>query len=284
MSEPERIRDRVRYERPADAVARVVLDRAEMRNAQDGQMLYAIDEGYARAVRDDAVKVIVLAADGPDFSSGHDLHDDFALAADAPRELTGGFGLPGAEGWLSTEDEVFRGLCLRWRDLPKPTIAQVQGRVIAGGLMLVWPCDLIVASEDASFSDPVVAFGVNGVEYFTHLWELGARRAKELLFTGEPITAADAHAIGMVNRVVARDELEAATLELAETIAARPAFGLRLAKRSVNAGLDLQGQRQAVETAFALHHLAHTHNRDQHGKLVDPAGAGVIREQARRAR
>ena len=78
---------------------------------------------------------------------------------------------------MAREEEIYLGFCNRWRALPKPTIAQVQGKVIAGGLMLVWPCDLVVASEDATFSDPVVAFGVNGVEYFAHAFEFGQRQA-----------------------------------------------------------------------------------------------------------
>ena len=106
--------------------------------------------------------------------------------------------------------EIYLEMCERWRNLSKPTIAQVQGRVIAGGLMLVWPCDLVVASDDATFSDPVVAFGVNGVEYFRHPFEVGSRRAKEWLFTGDDITAAEAHAIGMVNKVVPAAELGSA--------------------------------------------------------------------------
>ncbi|HEX4109104.1 MAG TPA: enoyl-CoA hydratase [Solirubrobacteraceae bacterium] len=277
----QHLRERVRYELPTPGVARVVLDRPERRNAQDAAMLYAIDEAFALAVRDREVKVIVLAAEGPDFSSGHDLASDLTAPVGEPRELVAPYDQPGAEGWLSAEDEFFRGLCLRWRDLPTPTIASVQGRVIAGGLMLIWPCDLIVASEDASFSDPVVAFGVNGHEFFTHVWELGARRAKELLFTGEAMSAAEARAIGMVNRVVPRAELETATLELAERIARRPSFGLRLAKRAVNQSLDLQGQRHAIDAAYSLHHLGHAHNRTEHGQLIDPAGIEAIRRDAR---
>jgi enoyl-CoA hydratase len=95
------------------------------------------------------------------------------------------------------EEEIYLGFCWRWRNLPKPTIAQVQGKVIAGGLMLVWPFDIVVASDDSTFSDPVVAFGVNGHEFFTHAWELGARKAKELLFTGAAFTAEECHRLGM---------------------------------------------------------------------------------------
>ncbi|MEU6700784.1 enoyl-CoA hydratase [Pseudonocardia sp. NPDC046786] len=273
----------IRYERPLPHVVRIVLARPNTRNAQNREMLHALDDAYARAVGDPDTRVIVLAADGPDFSSGHDLTETWDMTGASPRTLTGGFTAPGAEGWFATEEELFAGLCLRWRDLPRPVIAQVQGRVIAGGLMLVWPCDLVVAADDATFADPVGAFDVNGAEYFTHLWELGARRAKQLLFTGEAITASEAQTIGMVNEVVRPDELEAATLDLAARIAQRPPFGIRLAKRAINQGLDLQGQRSAIEAAFGLHHLAHAHNRVLHDGLVDPAGAAVIRASTSRA-
>lgn len=277
------VTDTIRYEQPEADIVRIVLARPDKRNAQDRDLLYALDDAYTRAVRDERVRVIILAADGPDFSSGHDLATDWSMHGARTRGLTGGFEAPGAEGWYATEEELFTGLCLRWRDLPRPTIAEVRGRVIGGGLMLVWPCDLVVAADNAMFVDPVTAFDMNGAEYFTHVWELGARRAKEMLFTGEPITAREAEALGMVNRVVADEQLEAATLELARRIARRPPFGIRLAKRAVNMSLDLQGQRAAVEAAFGLHHLGHSHNQQLHGGLVDPAGGAVIREEIRQA-
>ncbi|MGH8999265.1 MAG: enoyl-CoA hydratase-related protein, partial [Acidimicrobiia bacterium] len=138
-----------------------------------------------------------------------------------------------------------------WRNIPKPTIASVHGRVIAGGLMLVWPMDLVIASEDATFSDPTVAFGLNGLEYHDHLWQLGARKAKEILFTGRALTATEAETVGMVNQVVPRDELESATLQMARTIAERPMFGLKLAKLSVNQGLEAQGQYSHISRPTA---------------------------------
>ena len=269
-------------ERPEEAVARIVLARPEQRNAQDKAMLYALDAAFAEASADREVKVIILAADGPDFSSGHDLRENTSMASFSPRGMHGDFDAPGSEGWFHTELEIYRELCLRWRELPKPTIAQVQGRVIAGGLMLVWPCDLVVASDDASFVDPVVAFGVGGHEYFTHAWELGARRAKEMLFTGEPVSAEEALALGMVNRVVPRERLEQETLQLAVRIAAQPAFGLQLAKRAINHALDLQGLRLAIDAAFGLHHLAHAHNMQLHNALIDPAGIERVRQDASR--
>ncbi|BBZ04801.1 hypothetical protein MCHIJ_42380 [Mycolicibacterium chitae] len=273
----------IRYEQPSAGVARIVLARPDKRNAQDRAMLHELDDAYRRAVGDESVRVIILAADGPDFSAGHDLRVDTAydMTGVTPRTLTGGFTAPGAEGWYATEAELFLGLCLRWRDIPRPTIAAVHGRVIGGGLELIWPCDLIVAADDTVFHDPISAFGCAVAEYFVHPWELGHRRAKEMLFTGEPIDAFDAEALGMVNRVVPRADLESETLALAERIAARPSFGIRLAKRAVNNALDLQGQRAAVEWAFDAHHLAHSHNRELYDNLVDPAGADLIRAEAR---
>jgi len=275
---------RVRYEQPAAGVARIVLARPEVRNAQDKKLLYALNDAFDRASQDDAVRAIILAADGPDFSAGHDLGDiDVPMSGFEPVSCWGGFEAAGAEGYLAKEEEYYLGLCWRWRNIPKPTIAEVQGRVIAGGLMLVWPCDLIVASDDAQFSDPVVAFGVNGVEYFAHVWELGARRAKELLFTGDPLSVWEAAALGMVNRVVARDDLQRATLELAQRIAERPTMGIKLAKMSVNQCLEAQGLWSGIQAAFSLHHLGHSHNMQVHGSLGDPAGAQVIRHSMKAA-
>ncbi len=155
--------------------------------------------------------------------------------------------------------------------------------MIAGGLMLVWVCDLIVASDDATFSDPVVAFGVNGVEYFAHPWEVGVRKAKEMLFTGDAIDAAEAKSLGMVNHVVARDALEPFTLDLATRIATRPSMGLKLAKQSVNQAQDAQGLWQALQAAMSLQQLGHSHNAQVHGIVVDPDGARIIRDQAKRS-
>jgi enoyl-CoA hydratase len=246
-------------------------------------MTYELNAAFNRAARDDAVRVIILAADGPHFSSGHDLRDRASMRDFSPVSTWSGFEKPGAEGRQAVEEEIYFGMCWRWRNLPKPTIAQVQGKVIAGGLMLAWVCDLIVAADDATFSDPVVAFGVNGVEYFGHPWELGVRKAKELLFTGGTIGAEEARQLGMVNRVVPRAELESHTLALARRIAERPAMGLRLAKQSVNQAQDAQGFWTALQAAMSLQQLGHSHNAEVHGMSVDPAGAEVIRREAKQS-
>ena len=270
----------IRYEIPAEGVARITLARPEKANAQDYTMLQELNEAFDMAAKNSEIRVIILAADGRHFSSGHDLSATSTMESIDAVGTWCHFDAPGAEGYMATEAEMYVGLCWRWRNLPKPTIAQVQGKVIAGGLMLVWPMDLVVCSEDATFSDPVVAFGVNGHEYFTHPYEVGARLAKDMLFTGRAITAEEAHRAGMVSRVVPREDLESATLELASHIARRPMFGLTLAKQSVNNTLDAMGMYTAIQSAFGLHHVGHNHNFRLHNSLVDPSGMGVIRSEA----
>ena len=272
--------EHIRYEQPGERVARIVLARPQVANAQDYQMLSELNGAFDRAARDDSVRVIVLAADGDHFSSGHDLRGGTAMDEIEPIGTWCCFGADGAEGYMATEAEMYVNLCWRWRNIAKPTIAQVQGKVIAGGLMLVWPMDLVVCSEEATFADPVVAFGVNGHEYFTHPFEAGARLAKEMLFTGRPITADEAYRRGMVNRVVSRDQLESETLELATHIARRPSFGLALAKQSVNNSLDAMGMYTAIQSAFGLHHVAHNHNLRLFDSLVDPSGMDVVRAES----
>jgi enoyl-CoA hydratase len=161
--------------------------------------------------------------------------------------------------------------------LPKPTIASVQGKVIAGGLMLVWPFDLVIASEDATFQDPVVAFGVNGVEYFGHPWEFGLRKAKEMLFTGRAITARAAKAIGMVNRVVPREKLEAETLALAQEIAEQPMMGLKTAKESLNQTQNEQGFYNALRAAMVVQQLAHANWGVLHKSGTAPEGPAAVK-------
>jgi enoyl-CoA hydratase len=244
------------------------------------RMLYALNAAFDAAMDDDEIRVVVLSGDGPHFSAGHDLSDLPAGPPDGYEPVTstrGGYDAPGAEGWLAVEEETYLGLHRRWRDLPKPTIAMVQGVCMAGALATAWVCDLIVASDDASFSDPVVAMGMNSHEWFVHPWELGARKAKEMLFTAEAVSAQDALRLGMVNHVVAREELENFTLALAERIARHEPLALKAIKRTVNHALDAQGQAQAIDYAFAVHHLLHTHHRATGGQILSADWIGAQR-------
>jgi enoyl-CoA hydratase len=274
--------DTVRYESLGPAIAQIALARSEKRNALDVEMIYGINDAFDLALGDDAVKVIVVAADGEHFSAGHDFRSR-QTPSDYHRVGTwGGYELPGAEGWMAREEELYFHLVRRWRDAPKPTIAAVQGVVIGGALPLVWACDIIVAADDAVFCDPTVAMGVNGVEYFAHPWEFGPRKAKEMLFTGDRIDAREAAALGMVNKVVPRAELGQSTLAMAERIATKPSFALKLAKQSVNDAVDAQGQYTALRSAMGLQQLAHSHNQMVFGSPVDP-GAMPKRNPVRSA-
>jgi enoyl-CoA hydratase len=255
----------------ADGIATVTMNRPTFNNAQNSQMTYALDAAFRRAVDDDAVKVIVLRGAGKHFSAGHDIGTpgrDINKPFERVNLWWDHTNKPGGEFLYAREQEVYLNMCRRWRELPKPTIAMVQGACVAGGLMLAWVCDLIVASDDAFFQDPVVRMGIPGVEYFAHPYELNPRIAKEFLFTGDRMGAERAYQMGMVNRVLKRDELEAGTYALAARIAQQPRMGLALTKQAVNHVEDLQGKRNAMEAVFAWHHFAHAHSELVSGDRV----------------
>jgi enoyl-CoA hydratase len=258
----------VRYDRDG-AIAVITMNRPEYRNAQNSAMTYALDAAFYRAADDDEVKVVVLAGEGKHFSAGHDIGTpdrDIDQSFDRKAGLWWDHvGKEGAESRYARESEVYLGMCRRWRELPKPTIAMVQGACIAGALMLAWCCDLIVAADDSFFADPVVKMGIPGVEYFAHPFVMGPRFAKEFLFTGDRIGASRALELGMVNHVVPRESLEAETMALAGRIARMPRLGLALTKKAVNQVEDIMGLRSGMDSVFGLHHLAHAHNAEVGG-------------------
>ncbi|MEI6457387.1 MAG: enoyl-CoA hydratase [Pseudomonadota bacterium] len=244
-------------------IAWITLDRPRYHNAQNSQMTYALDAAFRRAVDDETIRVIVLRGEGKHFSAGHDigtpgrdLHETFErkhLLADHTNK-------PAAELLYTREQEVYLGMCRRWRDIPKPTIAMVHGACIAGGLMLAWVCDLIVAAEDAFFQDPVGRMGIPGVEYFAHAFELPPRVAKEFILLGERMSAQRAYALGMVNRLAPHAELEQTVRSMATELASRPRLGNWLTKQAINHVEDLRGKRTAMDAVFHMHHFAHAQN------------------------
>jgi enoyl-CoA hydratase len=228
-------------------VARIWHNRPELRNAESTQLLEELNTAVLAADADDEVRVIVLAGQGGHFSAGHDLKEG--------QEKRQGFSV---EQRYAYEERRYLEYSLRIWDFPKPTIAMVQGACIAGGFMVANMCDLIVASEDAFFADPVCrTLAASAVEVLLHPWVMGLRTAKEFLYTGRRMGAAEAKQLGMVNRVVPRAELERATMALAEEIAAAPPFALKLTKRSLNRTADIQGFRNAVQAHFDTHQLSH---------------------------
>jgi enoyl-CoA hydratase len=275
----------VLYQQITPEIVRVAMNRPEARNAQDLQLTYDLNAAFDTATRDDDVKVIILSGEGPHFSSGHDMRGGSgATRKDFPPVGTwANFDKPGAEGPMGNEEEIFIGMCRRWRNIPKPMIAEVQGKTIAGGLMLAWICDIIVASEDAEFRDPVVGWGIPGVEYFAHPWELGHRKAREMLYTSDWVSAQDAYRLGMINQVVPRAELRGYVETMARKIAEKPLFGLKLTKEAINQTQDAQGQWNAMQAVFMMHTLAHTHWRELTGQaLYTGEGASPIPGRAAR--
>ena len=235
------------------AVELVTMNRPEVRNAQNTQLLNELDEALHAADRDPDVNVIVIAGAGPHFSSGHDLK---AYVGEAPadewheRRKT-------PEGKFQHERQMYFEKALAIRDLTTPTIAMVQGKCIAGGLMVACMCDLIVASDDAVFQNPVLRMTGAGVEVLAEFADLGPRKAKEFLWTGDEIEATEAHRLGLVNRVVPRAALEEETMTLAERIAKMPPVTIQNVKRSINHAQDLAGFRNALEYHFMVHQFQH---------------------------
>ena len=267
-------------------VARIRLNRPDYRNAQNSAMTYALDAAFQRAVDDEAVKVIVLSGNGTHFCAGHDIgtpgrdvDQTFDRTAVIHWDHT---DKQGVDSRWARESEVYLGMCRRWREVPKPVIAMVHGACIAGGLMLAWSCDYIVASDDAFFSDPVVKMGIPGVEYFAHPWVMNPRAAKEFLFTGDRFSAERARELGIINQVVPADDLEQIVLTMAQRISQMPRLGLALAKKAVNNAEDAQGMRVGMDSVFGLHHAAHAHNAEVGADSLAGMDARSMKNQAMR--
>jgi enoyl-CoA hydratase len=227
----------VLLERDLGPIRRLTLNRPERLNALSHELIERLSDALARAAIDDGVRVVVLAASGRAFCAGYDLKEE----AEHEKER-GPLDVAGWQKALATDV----GRMLEIFDHPKPVIAQVQGYCLAGGCDLMMMCDLAVASDDAMFGEPEIRFG-SGVVTMVMPWLIGARAAKELLFTGEDrVSAHEAKRIGLVNRVVPRDELESATLALAKEIAILDPVAIAMTKRSINRSLEVSGFREAL--------------------------------------
>jgi len=262
----------VNYETLDDGrIARIMLNRPEARNAQNRGMLVDLNHAFLEAEADDQVRVVILGGEGLMFSSGHDMGSKVSMEEYAPgpnqhytRGINGGTRV-GAESRMLQEWHYFFDNTRRWRNLRKITIAQVHGDVYAAGLMLMWACDLIVASEEVRFADVVgTRLGMCGVEYFAHPWEIGPRKTKELMLTGDSLSVDEAHALGMVSKVFPLAELGDRTLEFARRIADLPTMTALLIKESVNQTVDNMGFYNALNACFTLHELNHAHWAEIH--------------------
>ncbi|MHB8438172.1 MAG: enoyl-CoA hydratase [Acidimicrobiales bacterium] len=242
----------VRYEVDG-AVATITMNRPDVANAQNTALIEAIDAAFDAADADDDVRVVVLAAAGRHFSSGHDLKaivgdeqpDSWVAMRDTP------------EGKFRHEQVMYVDKCRRIHDFRKPTIAAVQGKCVAAGLMLACMCDLIVAADDARFSNPVLRMTGAAVELLVEPWEMGIRQAKQFLLAAEEIDAQEAWRLGLVNKVVPRAELTSATLELAGRVALVPPVTAQVVKDTINHVAELQGLSASWKYHFMAHHWMH---------------------------
>jgi enoyl-CoA hydratase len=219
-------------------VVRILLNRPETRNAQNRGLLVDLDDAMGRAEEDDKVRVVILGGVGPLFSSGHDMGSKEARAEREPgpnqhhTSTINGATRKGAEARMLQEWHYFFQNTLRWRNLRKITVAQVQGTVYSAGLMLMWACDLIVAADDVYFADVVgTRLGMCGMEYFGHPWEFGPRRTKEMMLTGD---------------------------------AKVPTMTALMIKESVNQTVDNMGFYNSLQACFTLHQLNHSHWAEIH--------------------
>jgi enoyl-CoA hydratase len=233
-------------------VATITMNRPDAANAQNSALIDGIDHFLDVADDDEEVRVVILAGSGKHFSAGHDLK---AIVGGEPDPWTATRETP--EGKFRHEQVMYFERCQRLYAFRKPTIAQVQGAAVAAGLMLACMCDLIVAAEDAVFSNPVLRMTGAGVELLVEPWELGIRKAKEFLWTGEKIDAQEAWRLGLVNRVVPTAELAERTLELAARVALVPPITAQITKDTINNSATLMGKEESWKYHFMAHHWVH---------------------------
>jgi enoyl-CoA hydratase/carnithine racemase len=222
-----------------DRIAIIRLNRPRYRNAQSRVMLEEMTTAFAELDIDNGVRVIVLAGAGDHFSAGHDL----GTPEEAADQETKPFG-DGVLGRVNRSWRLYIENSLRWRDVKKPTIAQVQGYCIFGGFLIASCMDIIIASDDAKFLP-------SHLQLHTAPWDLGVRNAKRILFENRFIHAAEAHALGLVSEVVPRPQLEEAVMAQAGRWAENDLLTLRMLKQSINLAQDMMGYRTALHAAHS---------------------------------
>ncbi|MBI2979884.1 MAG: enoyl-CoA hydratase [Chloroflexi bacterium] len=269
---------RILYETVEPGIVKVTMNRPEKRNAEDPLMLEEMQEAFIEADIDDDVRVIIYAGAGKDFSAGHDMSGQGEDAPDGTimrRYMDS--KMTGVEKTLRREDYQYYNQALYMRNVSKPTIAMVQGNCLAGGLMNASMCDLVVASDDAKFGDPVVRMTPAGVEVLFHPFDFGFRKAKEMLWTGDPLTAQEAFNVGFVCKIVSREKLEEETMNLARRIAMNMPVAVSLTKRAINFAAEASGQKLAWDYHLLIHQLSHASDeakrwREERAKALDKGG------------
>jgi enoyl-CoA hydratase/carnithine racemase len=216
----------------------VSMNRADKLNAISLDLKKRLVERLQEADRDPATNVVILRAEGRAFSAGYDISPNPARAARKGNALA----------WHdSLSDDV--ALEMTPWDMKKPVIASIQGHCLGGGCELAMMCDLAIASDDAMFGEPEIRFSNVGPALILP-FVIGQKRAREILYFGDPIDAQTALAWGMVNRVVPRAELDAATLTFARRLALISPESLTATKRALSRGADAAGFRNAIRAGL----------------------------------
>ena len=241
-----------------DNVAQITLNRPRYRNAQSREMLEQLDECFQGAAKDRDVNVVALFGAGDHFSSGHDLGTSDEVQDRQHRPLQ-----DGVRGRFDHSHDNYVEKTMRWRNLPKPTIAGVRGYCIFGGWIIASAMDIIYAGESAKF------LGSN-FQYFSVPWDLSVRRAKELLFEGRFLTAEEALEVGLVNRVLPDGDLKQGVLDYANRVAQNDPFQLSMTKKAVNHMQDAQGFQAHIEASHLMHILSATAEQDPDFSLRRP--------------
>ena len=247
----------VKYEQ-IDHVAIIKTNRPEQYNAQSRKLLEELDALFAEASANPDVRVIALFGEGKHFSAGHDLGSAAELKDREERPLQ-----QGVRGRFDHSREQFVEKSMRWRNVPKPTIAGVQGYCIYGGWILASAMDIIYAGESAMFL-------ASNFQFFTVPWDLHPRKAKELLYESRFIDAREALELELVNRVVPDEDLEQSVMDYAERISRNDPFQLRMMKMAVNQMQDTQGYHAHISSAHLMHILSATGESDPDYALKVP--------------
>lgn len=247
----------IRYEQEG-RVARLVLNRPRYRNAQSRLLIEELDAAYARAAKDSSVGAIVLVGEGDHFSAGHDLGTPEEMADREVRPYAKGLRGTYERSWDLNIDTT-----LRWRNIPKPTIAAVQGYCIFAGWIIASASDVIFAAEDALFLP-------TNFQYFSVPWDLHPRKAKAILFESRFIDAAEAEELGFVSRVFTRERLNEEVMAYAARVADNDPFQLRMIKMAINQAQDAQGYSTHIQGAHAFYMLSSTGEADPGYALNKP--------------
>lgn len=235
-----------------EGIAWVTMNRPQKRNAINKKMILEMGDAFRKAENNGDIRVIIFNGEGPCFSAGHDL----SVEEEYPNT---------SEERIQWERKYYFDEIMYLRNIRKPLISQVHGYCIAAGLVLALMADIVIASEDAVFNDPVVRMGANSQEVMILPWVVGEKKAKELLFTGDSLTASEAYQFGMVNKVVPKEDLAATVYEMAKRITLMPPMAVSLVKESINNTLDNMGYTNSMKMHFASHLLSHSTEEARNG-------------------